>query len=83
MTLAAVDPDLSRAPRESDETIHFAHKRNAIDLIASLRAHVARCALFGTYLLRPHPITPETDDTRDRWRAPFDVQLHATGLLPA
>ena len=77
MTLAAVDPDLSRAPRESDEMIHFAHKRAAIDLIATLRAQVARCALLGTYLLRPHPITPETDDTRDRWRAQFDEQYQA------
>ncbi|WP_415920357.1 methyl-accepting chemotaxis protein [Tateyamaria sp. SN6-1] len=60
---------------DKSDTSHFAHRRAAIDMIATLRARMIRCALFGTYLLRPHPITPESDEIRAQWREKFEEQF--------
>ena len=70
---------LRRAPTTPDtapaERSHFEHRRIAIDMIATLRARMIRCALFGTYILRPHPVTPETDAVKAQWRAHFEEQF--------
>lgn len=56
------------------EMSHFEYRRAAIDMIATLRARMIRCALFATYVLRPNPIAPETEETRAGWCARFDEQ---------
>ncbi|WP_299692378.1 hypothetical protein [uncultured Tateyamaria sp.] len=85
MTPAALHTAPEPQAHQSAEMSHFAHRRAAIDLIATLRARMVRCALFGTYLLRPHPITPEDEETRAMWRAKFEEQhvdiLRAYSLL--
>ena len=73
-------PIVPPSPVTQEGTLsHFAHRRAAIDMIATLRARMIRCALFSTFLLRPHPITPETDETRDHWRERFEEQYN--GIL--
>lgn len=64
MTIAMQHP-----PAAIDSEAHtlHAHRRTAIDMIATMRARVVRCALFGTYVLRDNPVSPETETTRAHW----------------
>lgn len=60
-------PAVTATAAEIDELSLFAHRRSTIDMIASLRARAVRAALFGTYMLRDNPVTPESEDTRAQW----------------
>lgn len=57
-----------------DRTL-FAQRRAAIDEIATTRAKVIRCGLFGTYLFRPNPLKPDTDDMKKSWVTEMSIQL--------
>ncbi|WP_420012076.1 methyl-accepting chemotaxis protein [Tateyamaria sp.] len=65
----------ARQPRPDDAL--FAKRRAAIDLLATSRARAIRSALFGSYLLRPHPTKPESEETRTQWRAILQEQCDA------
>lgn len=54
----------------------FAQRRAAIDAIATVRAKVIRCGLFGTYLFRPNPLHPDTPETQANWRAEMESILN-------
>lgn len=61
-------PDtLARQAAEAELTL-YAHRRAAIDAIATMRARMIRAALFGTYLQRPNPGRRETAADRQAWR---------------
>ncbi|MEM6373597.1 MAG: methyl-accepting chemotaxis protein [Pseudomonadota bacterium] len=59
-------PRFDAAPDTS--TALFAQRRAAIDFVATVRAKTIRAALFGAYLYRLHPTTPEDEATRGAWR---------------
>lgn len=74
MMHAAVQPDPDASADQTAEVTHFAHQRAAIDMIATLRARMVRCALFATNILRAHPIASESDADRQRWHDKFAEQ---------
>lgn len=70
----SLDQRPSRDLASVDELTLFAHRRTAIDLIATMRARMIRCALFGTYLQRPNPTRQETEADRAEWRSKLAEQ---------
>ena len=58
---------INTSPPLDDATL-FAHRRTAIDMIATTRARAIRVALFGAYLFRSHPTKAEDEATRQHWR---------------
>lgn len=69
-------PSLRAARAETEEAL-FAHRRAAIDIIATTRARTIRAALFGSYLFRTHPRAPEDEETRVMWRRVLGEQADA------
>lgn len=63
----------------TDNVEMFAHRRAAIDLIATLRARVTRVALFGANLFRAHPSQAEDEGTRTAWREALKEQTDGIG----
>lgn len=63
----------------------FAQRRLAIDLIATSRTRAIRSALFGSYLFRVNPISPETEDTRAQWlhmlQEQYDALVRSASLV--
>lgn len=50
-----------------EERTLFAQRRAAIDVVATTRATIIRCGLFGSYLFRPNPLREDTAETRQSW----------------
>lgn len=50
-----------------EERTLFAQRRAAIDIVATTRATIIRCGLFGSYLFRPNPLREDTSETRQSW----------------
>ncbi|MEX0311894.1 MAG: methyl-accepting chemotaxis protein [Tateyamaria sp.] len=71
-------------PAHTEEAL-FAHRRAAIDIIATTRARAIRSALFAAYLFRNHPTHPEDEATRANWRMvlreQYDAIARAVALL--
>ncbi|WP_299165693.1 methyl-accepting chemotaxis protein [uncultured Tateyamaria sp.] len=61
----------------TDEMQFFAHRRSAIDLVATTRARAIRSALFGAYLFRTNPLSKDSEDTRAEWRKVLRLQYDA------
>jgi len=59
------------------EAALFAQRRAAIDVIATTRARAIRAALFGAYLFRTNPLSPEDAGTRANWKAILREQYDA------
>ena len=68
---------LSDVGRAETEVALFAHRRAAIDIVATTRARAIRAALFGSYLFRTNPLKPEDEATRDTWRRILREQYDA------
>lgn len=62
---------------ETTESELFAHRRSAIDLVATTRARAIRSALFGAYLFRTNPLVTDTQAQRAEWRKILRLQYVA------
>ena len=65
--------DRSSAIPVQDLTLN-AQRRAAIDTLATTRATVIRCGLFGTYLFRQNPNTTDGEEVRQSWVAEMEIQ---------
>jgi hypothetical protein len=62
-------------PTPAEDRTLFAQRRAAIDEISTTRAKVIKFGLFGTYLFRPNPLKPDSDERKQSWVAEMEIQF--------